>query len=83
MQRAASVSAITMVVHFGSVSLKGERGQQPEQLGLRIKYGLQIEHRAWIERRVRSEWGAFSGSGTSTTSVPPCGAFPLANELCN
>ena len=27
--------------------------------------------------------GAASGSGISTTSIPPCGAFPSPNELCN
>ena len=27
--------------------------------------------------------GSFSSIGTSTTSVPPCGAFPAPNELCN
>ena len=27
--------------------------------------------------------GSFSSIGTSTTSVPPCGAFPPPNELCN
>src|ERR1700752_4323675 len=27
--------------------------------------------------------GTFTSSGTSTTSVPPCGAFPPPNELCN
>ena len=55
-----------------------QRGQQPQQLRLRIKYGLQIEHWIWIERRVRRVGGL-----TSTTGVPPCGAFPPANELCN
>ena len=27
--------------------------------------------------------GAVSSSGISTTSIPPCGAFPPPNELCN
>jgi hypothetical protein len=27
--------------------------------------------------------GAASGVGISTTSIPPCGAFPSPNELCN
>jgi hypothetical protein len=27
--------------------------------------------------------GSLPSGGTSTTSVPPCGAFPPPNELCN
>ena len=32
-------------------------GQRPEQRGLRIKYGVAIEHRGRSECRVWSEWG--------------------------
>ena len=34
-----------------------QRGQRPEQRGLRIKYGVAIEHWGRSERRVWSEWG--------------------------
>ena len=44
-----------------------QRDQQPEQLGLRIRYGLQIEHWAWIERRS----GVSEGPSLAVVVAPP------------